>query len=225
MRSIGPTRIVEIVGPAGAGKSTLSRLLVDSADALVADPKLRLRGVRQIPLFTRHAVALLPIFARERGRGRGYTWEEIKKLVYLRGWHSVFRRMGRGSGRVVIVDQGPVFELATLYGFGPERLRSDRFDDWWESMFRKWATSLDLLVCLDAVDDVLIPRIRSRDARHVVKGSSDAEARRFLSDYREAYRHVISQLSAKSELKILKFDSAVQSVEGIASRVVDALGL
>jgi hypothetical protein len=218
-------RIVEIVGPAGAGKSSLYRTLVARNDKLIADPKLRLRGVKHIPLFIRHAVRLLPVFALERGQGRRYTWEEIKKVVYLRSWHLVLTRLGERQKGIVIIDQGAVFELATLYGFGPERLRMKSFETWWEHMFQQWASSIDLLVCVDADDEILIPRIRSREDRHVVKESSDFEARKFLSDYRAAYKHVISRLEEKDVIKIVRFDTGVQSLEDVVNQVMAVLHL
>jgi adenylate kinase family enzyme len=216
-------RIVELVGPAGVGKSSLSRLLVDRDDKLVHDTKLRLRGGKHIPLFVGRALQLLPTLALGRGTGRFYSWEELKKIVYLRCGSQLVARSRGPRTKTVIVDQGPVFELATLWAFGPERLRLPSYDRWWDLMFRQWAASIDMMICLDADDDVLIPRILERDVWHVVKDSTDSEARAFLSKYRDAYEHVISRLTAVGDVSVVRFDTSTASLEVVMNRLAAVL--
>ena len=92
-------------------------------------------------------------------------------------------------------------------------------------MFNQWAQTLDLVIWLDAPEEILIERIRSRDKWHPVKESPAQEMRDYLLRYQSAYEHVISQLSAIRELKVLRFNTGCQTPEDITSQVLNAIYL
>ncbi|MGH9878571.1 MAG: AAA family ATPase, partial [Nitrososphaerales archaeon] len=79
-----PMLIIELVGPAGAGKSTLSRALSRRSATIQLGSDVELRKLKYMPVFLRNILSLLPIIIRQRRLGRWLTWDEIKSLVYLR---------------------------------------------------------------------------------------------------------------------------------------------
>src|SRR3990170_1027659 len=148
--------IVELVGPAGAGKSTLSRVLSQRDEKISIAAEIELRKIEHIPIFLTNFPFLLSIlFSRSRS-GRSFTWEEIKYLVYLGRWPRLLRQQASNNGRVILLDHGPVFKLATLDAFGPERLKSQDFENWWRDVLYHGASILVLVIWLDAPDAVLM---------------------------------------------------------------------
>jgi hypothetical protein len=157
------------------------------------------------------------------GGGRWLTREEIKKIVYVEEWHRVLTRQGIDTNRVIVVDQGPIFNLATLHGFGPDWFRRDGFHGWWSRMFDQWSRALQAVVYLDAPPEVLMKRIRSRETKHEIKESSELEMREFLARYQNAYRHVLSALAARRELQIVQIETGSHTESAVTALVSEAL--
>lgn len=218
-----PALIVEIIGLAGAGKTTLARTLCQQDKKVVPGERIQVKNVRYIPFFVRHAFLSLPIIFSQARLDRCFTWDELKKVIYLKGWHRVLKQQRWNNNAVIIIDHGPIFELAKLYGFGPDRLKSQKFEKWWDSMFNQWAHTLDLVVWLDAPEEILIKRIRSRERQHSVKESPTQEACDFLVRYQSAYEYVISKVTDLRDIKVFRVDTDCQSQKDIISQVLQAI--
>jgi shikimate kinase len=212
--------IVELVGPAGAGKTTLSRALSQRDKKILVGADLELRKMEHIPIFVGHAPFLLPVFLRRFRQGRWFTWEEIKAVVYLKAWSRILRRQATHGGTAILLDHGPVFKLATLNAFGPERLKSQGFEYWWNGILRQWAFTLDMVIWLDASDTNLVERINTRSQRHAVKGKSEQEASKFLAHYRTSYEEILAKLTAYGGPTLLQFDTSQASIEQIVDEVL-----
>lgn len=218
-----PFLILELVGPAGAGKTTLSRVLTDRNPTIQIGSDIELRKTKYVPVILRNTISLLPIFLRQLQRdGRRFTWDEIKYLVYLGGWSGVLRQEAGDGASAILLDHGPVFKLATLNEFGPENFKTDEFEIWWNSMFKHWASTLDMVIWLDAPDPVLAQRINSRDQRHSVKGKSESEVGHFLARYRTSYEEILAKLKTNGGLRLLQFDTSLTSIEHVADEILSA---
>jgi shikimate kinase len=209
--------IAELVGPAGAGKTTLSQALRRQDEKIQVAADLELRKLEHLPIFVGYAPFLLPVFLRRCRPGRRFTWDEIKAMVYLRGWPHVLRQPATNSETTILVDHGPVFKLATLDAFGPERLKRQCFEKWWHTTFKQWASTLDLIIWLDAPDTILVERINARSQRHAVKGKSELEAYSFLARYRISYDQILAKLTADGGPALLQFDTSQASIDQIAN--------
>jgi thymidylate kinase len=124
------------------------------------------------------------------------------------------------SSTAILLNHGPIFKLATLNAFGPETLKSQAFDPWWHSVFEQWAFTLDIVVWLNAPDEILIERINARDQRHAVKGKSEVEAHKFLTRYQKSYEQILARLTAYGGPIPLQFDSSQASVEQIVDEIL-----
>src|SRR5687768_5128681 len=113
----GPPLIVELVGLAGSGKTTLSRALNHQSEKIRLGAEIELRKLKQLPVFVRNTPSLVPVILHSSRYSRGFTWEEIKYLVYLNGWPSVLGQQAAQGGEAILLDHGPVFKLATLNAF------------------------------------------------------------------------------------------------------------
>lgn len=208
-------RVIELVGPAGAGKTTLvNELLALDASATV--------GVSVGPLgLAAGMAAAAPAVAAARmsTEGRFWTAAELRNLAYLHAWRGP---LTHGSG-TVLLDHGPVFRLAYLTACGPPMTSTPAFRRWWGRTSRSWAKVLDTVVWLDAPDDVLIHRIDARDRAHRVRGANVGEAAEFLSRYRAAYRSALDILASEGT-HVVCIDTSRASAPQTASVVRAALG-
>lgn len=217
-------RIVELAGPAGAGKTTLAAALARHGRVELG---LRLGGGERRRAHAAAALRFLPACLRSGGGRRWFSADEVRAMGYLDAW---YRRAVRDAamGGTVLLDHGPVFRLALLDEFGPAATSDPAFRHWWDGAVRRWAGMLDVVVALDAADDVLARRIRARDQRHLVKDSTDEEIAAFLARYRAAYARVLDRLvegaaQIGSSLRVLPVTTDRETPAGVAERVCAAL--
>lgn len=217
--------LLEIIGLAGTGKSTITRALCQSHKEIALGERLLVWNVRHLPYIVKHTMLSLPILLRQPGSGRRFTRKESVKIVYLNGWHRMLMQQGPGEGNVTILDQGPIYDLATLHGFGPEKLHSQSYVAWWATMYEQWAQAIDVVIWLDAPIEILIERIRSREKWHPVKDRSVQDMYDYLTRYRSSHEYVMSQLAATRELDTLRFDTHRQTVDEIVLQVQDFIAV
>ena len=217
--------IMELVGLAGAGKTALARALSQRDGKIRVAADLELRKREHIPIFVRNVPFLLPLFLRRCRSSRWFTWDEIKAMVYLKAWPRVIRQQASNDGTLILLDHGPVFKLAKLNAFGPERLKSQGFEQWWHSMFEQWAFTLDIVIWLNAPDKILLERINARNKRHAVKGKSEREAYEFLIRYQTSYEQILAKLTAYGRPTLLPIDTSQASIEQTADEVLAACDL
>ncbi len=183
-------RVIELVGPAGAGKTTLvNELLVLDTNTVVGVSAGRLGLVAGMA-----AAAPAVAAARLAAPGRWWTGAELRNLAYLHAWRAP---LTHGRTGTVLLDHGPVFRLAYLAASGPPMTNTPAFRRWWGRTSRSWARVLDTVVWLDAPDDVLIHRIDARERAHQVRGASHDDAAAFLARYRAAYRNALDILASE----------------------------
>jgi shikimate kinase len=218
----GSPLIMELVGLAGAGKTTLSRALSQRSEKIQIGAEIELRKLKYIPVFVRNAPPLLPIILHRSRGSRSFTWEEIKYLVYLNGWpHVLGQQAARGGA--ILLDHGPVFKLATLNAFGPEYLKTERIEAWWNNMFKQWASTVDIVIWLDAPDPILEKRINSRSQRHAVKGKTETEVLQFLAHYRMAYEQILAKLMTEGGPALFQFDTSQTTIEQVVDEVLQTI--
>jgi len=182
--------VVELVGPAGVGKSALAERLLARHDVVRA-------SVWNLPraLLLESVVRSVPQLLRLCIVTRSLPYEELKQIVRLNALRLFVRRRVAGA-RVVVLDEGPVFALSWLRVFGHPRLQNGRAEPWWRATYAVWAVLLDRLVLLDAPEPVLTSRIRGRHKpADVFRQMADGEIRDLVARYRIAFERVLGGLA------------------------------
>ena len=220
----GPPTLVELVGSAGAGKSSLTRALNQCSERIAIGTYPEFRRIELIPFLVRSAHLLLLTFLRQYRNDRWLTRQEITRFVYLRGWRHVLRRQAT-NGVITLLDHGPVFKLTQLHAEGPAKLRDQGLDRWWSSLLKQWANTFDMFIWLDAPDEILLERVRARDRGHPLKAISGIEANEYLARYRTSYARIICALRENRGPRLLRFDTGQESLNQIVDKVLIAFDL
>lgn len=216
----GRAVIVELVGPAGAGKSTLAEG-VSASDTTIRSG-LSLWGLPRMDLIC-STLALAPtIAAAALGGGQSRLRPgEIAQMIRLGALRRAVRREAQRH-RVILLDEGPVFALSWLDVFF--KRNGDRVPAAWRRrVVADWALLLDVVVFIDASDSTLVQRIRTREKEHKVKGLPDEEIHGFSEGFRAAFDRVIAELAKAGHLIVDALNTDRAPVEQNASRLVEAL--
>lgn len=208
--------ILELAGPAGVGKTSLQRALAARWSGAprtiwgLPAPSLLATGVRSLPGF-------VPLWSAARAP----LWDETRHLVRLLTLETALKSEVRPTP--IIFDEGPVFALAWLRGFGHPVMRSSAADSWWRLTTRIWAGIMEVVVVLDAPDAILAQRIRSRPEDHEVKAYPDAEIADWMARFRESLDWVLSELTAEGGPAVIRISTAEGSPASLAATVVESL--
>jgi len=220
-------RLVEILGPAGAGKSTLCRALADASPRIHPDNFPSVRNIMDSPFFAWNGLRTLPgVLRLPGGDNRRITRREFAWLSILNGWPELLQKQMQTDQRTILLDQGPVYLMTEICAFGPESLRNRPPERALQPVYSKWAAVLDAIVWLDAPNDVLARRIRGRKKEHIVKGQSAATAFAFMDQFRAAYARILSLLTTeKCHFRLFRFDTSQQSPDQITADLLIQFGL
>ena len=141
-------------------------------------------------------------------------------MLYLKAGLHVFRQQALNNDVVTVLELGPMYRLAMLREFGPELTTSQRYARWCANLFSQWAATLDMIIWLDAPNEVLLDRIRRRDNWHPIKETHEREADEYLTRYRTAMQQLIVQSVTDHQVALLRFETSQQSVEQIVDKVL-----
>jgi adenylate kinase family enzyme len=221
----GERRVVEIIGPAGAGKTTLCQGLDSHTPSIRLVNFPNVRNVADIPFFLSNAIPLIPGLLRLYSPGsRPLTRREFARMTILHGWPARLRTESNRNNKTMILDQGPVYLLAEMRLFGPEFLRQKPAERLWSNLYDRWSATLHMVVWLDADDHILLGRIRNRRQEHIVKAEPSTVVYEFLHRYRAEYEFILSKLTTKkSNIKTLRFDTGRQHLRAITNQFLSEL--
>ena len=211
--------LVELVGPAGAGKSTLAASLPAQDPDVAQGPNLW--GLPRA-LLVASAIELLPTMIAAAIRGRPLHKPEIGQMIRIGALRRALSHTRTRGHRTMVIDEGAVFGLAWLEMF------YEAHDDPWRSLWRRrereqWAARLDAVVRLDADDPELARRIRTRAKEHMVKDRNDEEIQVFMARFRDCYDQVIGDMAARGSLAVQSLSTGGAPVPDRVARLREAI--
>ncbi len=204
----------EIIGPAGAGKSTLAGLL--GRQDVTVRTGLSLWGL-PFPLLATGALSSLTDLFSLCCRHR-FSLEDLKLVIQINALGQLLRRESEKGYRLLLLDEGEVFGLARLRAYGAGCLSSHSIL-WMSHLLNRVAPTLDAVIWLDAPDAVLAQRIRERVKPHRTKDLPEEKISEHLARYRTAFEQIMAELTQRSQVKVISFRTDSQPLEEIANQI------
>jgi deoxyadenosine/deoxycytidine kinase len=206
-----PAKIVEIVGCAGVGKSTVAARLADGCSRFqVFTP-----SKRYTIQCWKYAILRLPrlVFLRLKGVRRHYLKSIIRAEAGLSmlQWH---KNRGVFQDKVLLVDQGPLSRLAYLYFKG---IPNKFVEKWLERLQQKAVGTFQTAVWLDAPNETLQVRLNGRGNGHKMENMPKQTVEQFYDTYRTCYGKVINGNCSNTKIPHIYIDSSMLSVQEVCN--------
>ncbi|HZK61794.1 MAG TPA: AAA family ATPase [Anaerovoracaceae bacterium] len=216
------SKVVELVGIAGAGKSTLCRALVKQAPWIIKTTTPPVWTLSTASFYAKNLISLFPEIKRLKKIGiDNLSRRDLAFMAILNGWEKYLKKKANNGKEVFLIDQGAISLIAYLSIMGPLSLHDSRTHNWWENVFDLWRHNINAIVWLDAPIDILISRIHNRPQNHVIKYVPYQTANEWLSRYRAEYELIVSKLCAKNcDIQIIRLDSEKYSTEEMANMLI-----
>jgi hypothetical protein len=206
-------KVVEIIGPAGSGKTSVARKLSAVSNSLVTSISWHDHVSSLFKVIFRR---IIQIFTWVVGRVPVAT---IKEIIGLETELEIMEKHKKRHVlpcRNLVLEIGPIFKIAKLLLEGKVKDR-----EMIRSMCRKIAGIIDVLVWIDAPNDILELRINSREKQHIMKHRDGDSLREFLEDYRKAFSRVISECGG--DFPVARFDSSKMTVNELSAVIMRLL--
>lgn len=214
--------MVELVGPWGAGKTSLVHAVATRHESAFPAPAMWLLAKSLLAL---GGIRALPNVAALCWRARRPLWAETKQLVRLRALFLNLHQQRRSGYGVVLVEDGPAVLLSWLRETVHRVSPGGRSPRWWRALVRRWSRSADIVVFLDAPNDVLTRRVLTRAQDNPYKGGHERELAEWLERSSAAYADVRADLeSSPGPLpRMLAFRTDRTSIPEVADAVLAAI--
>lgn len=216
--------ILELVGPAGAGKTTIRKTLLKNLPQVDYQAHPYFRDPKYTSFFIANTIKMVPLLVRVSlaNKGRLLTLQEIALMVVMNGWSPELKRRAVTQNGFILLDQGPVYLLAHLDTMGPPRLHTPAGNAWLERGYKVWSDTVNAIVYLDTDDGTLIKRINTRGKEHGIRGKPAEEAQKFLIRSRESLNNAICGLTERNrDLRVYRFNTSEKTADEICHEVVN----
>lgn len=226
-KSLQRGSIVEIVGPAGAGKSSLFKALQKKEPRIICEEPPPIWNHSYVQFYLRNIGRLFPLFVHLPHREfKVFSRRILIYMIFLTGWHDLLNKKAELIKNVILLDQGPIFMMAYLSIFGQINTEYSRIYEWRKKTDYQWAHTINTIIYLDTSNEALISRNRNRQDHEIkhISGKSNAEARDFLEKYRNVYKQIINRFTMNNDqLRVVWIDTEEFSIEKAVDIVISEM--
>ncbi len=215
--------VVEFVGIAGVGKTTLFNEVkkMNFPEIISGDPP-RVWKLSSLIFYITHIFQALPTFLSLFFNGHGIlTRREIAFVALLHGWDNYLTKLKNKTNKVIVIDQGAISLIAYLRVWSTRGLYGRSLMGWWDMIYDKWSKAIDMVILLDARNEIVLSRINTRPQDHHLKGAPNQFSVDWINKYRNIYNDILNQLTLHNPgLRIIRINSGELSVKQIADQII-----
>lgn len=224
--------IWEIVGVAGSGKTTLKDSIMSSSDDVQPMPSLK--KLRLLPVWL-YAIARSCVYYFSKRDKHDFDSDYVKRfrhscryrLSELRTMSNLLVRIyfltkaKKNSGKVMVLDQGPIYQIACLNALGTTterpgvRVMCDMCLERIKEMYSG-------IVYMTAGDNILEERRKNREdwIKYIDSVGSEANIRAHHKDYQIIYERLMDNIRKDDKVELHIVNSGVLSVPELTSEIL-----
>lgn len=215
-------KIIELVGLGGAGKSSLARALQHRNREIQIFPLPRSRFYTSL---VKQSSVWLPLWYRGR-RGEGYfSREELLSVGCIDAWFTHLQQKTSTGRAIAMLDPGSIYWLTKLQQSGAGLPESSRYGRWLQEQFDRWSSALDLIVWLDAPEELCLERILGREEWHHAKFMEREDILERFRGLRTSYERIIKGMTSRRPVQVYYFRTDEVSTEAIIERISSEVDL
>jgi thymidylate kinase len=216
-------KIIEVVGLAGAGKSTLVNPLVyDRADSY---GRYRLRRAENLAGLLKSAVASKSLILRNLlSRPTRNPAQVI--LQFEASIDDLKKLKDDPSEKLLVLDQGPIFGYVSMLLYELKEDRSGKFTLRFQNKLKEFALLIDGIIYLDSPIEELIDRVDSRLSDHKFDHFRRQEKIDFYGEYNTKYVELIEMFNRDYQTPICRINTlkcSIFATKEIAEKFISSL--
>jgi len=96
---------------------------------------------------------------------------------------------------------------------------------WWEDKFEQWSSALDVIIWLDAPEELCLQRVLAREEWHHAKHMEANDVLERFRGLRKSYEQIISRMVARQPKKVFCFRTDQISTEEMVDRIFSEVDL
>jgi len=209
--------IIEIIGLAGAGKSTLTDSLKNSKkfdfSPSISLPKLATLHW-QFAYGLKHIIPLL-FYSK-----KGYLLQNIKLILHM---NSMLKTLKKSEFKnIKLFDQGIIYQYASYCYFGFNIKGRSYLDDVFEKTVKEYLCIVNSIIYLKVNDEIALKRVATRKSYHMLNEFSEQEILDFISYYSTYYEQVI-ELANKYDVSVIEIQTSNKTAQEVHYDVQQAL--
>jgi thymidylate kinase len=205
-----PGRIIEIIGCSGSGKSTVAQQLSEDDCVLTSIPPAEYK--KQCLKYTILRLPKLLVLSLLKVRHH-----HLKTLIRAEATLAVVqhgKKKHPNPDKTLILDRGPISRLVHIYRRGVSNKIVER---WLKALQKTSFQTLDLVVWLDAPNDVLQFRVNNRHKNHRMKNKPKELLDGFYTTYRACLKNLIN--NGTNEIHCEYINTEDMSIDDVSERI------
>lgn len=215
-------RIIELVGLAGTGKSTLAKSMRRRNN------EIRIFPLPQNRLFwslIKRSGLWLPLWLQRHHLPKRFTKEELLSTGCIDAWLPYLHSKTSTSSNIGLLDPGSVYWLTKLQVIGSKMNEQSAYRRWWEDKFEQWSSALDVIIWLDAPEELCLQRVLAREEWHHAKHMKADDVLNRFRGLRKSYEQIISRMVSRQPKKVFCFRTDQISTEEMVEQIFSEVDL
>ncbi|KZY96875.1 hypothetical protein A3752_10760 [Oleiphilus sp. HI0081] len=199
--------LIEVIGVAGSGKSTLCGSLKSQNPKMSLSPKLaRARMIHWIFVYT--MLHGWKIFLKSK---KGSFSSNLKLYLHMK---CTLRELKKKSSSQTVFDQGIIYQFASYKYFGFGDSSSEYLTSVFDDIVKTYLCYLNILVYLKIQDTLALERVSKRSSYHMLNDFSELNKADFIAYYQDYYDSVV-QIAGQCGCKVVEVDTSYKTPDQV----------